>query len=373
MRRVPALVTVFGLAVAGCGFSSVDPNSTVSVSGRALDASGKPLRNAHVLLVKQADIGEVIFGSILTVGTLSTICFAPAPPAICEKAHTTTTDSAGRYHFDIKGSDTQGSLGTEATMNVVFSGRSSKTSTTVSFAAKDNAVTVPDARLWDLAAAVSRRGAIRLTWRPLSRSAGSKARYSAQLYDTKTGAVLWTQPASGGHTDIDPRLLEDRHGAVAVSAGAELSGGSGTARVRASYLSPRLPVTASAGAPPSRGRPCAAVTGTATAAVRVRTPCGSTDGDLGAPARLSGGGSETVSGVVVDLGRVRPIDLVVARGFSGQLLVETSTDGTTFSTVATGFGQAYAVKPAGRPSARYVRLRSPAGLDESLSSALSVW
>jgi hypothetical protein len=372
MHKVPAFVTVFGLAVAGCGFSSVDPHSSVSISGRALDSAGKPLRNAHVLLVKQADIGEVIFGSILTVGTLSAICFAPDPPAICEKARTTTTDADGRYHFDVKGSDTQGSLGTEATLNVVFSGRSSKTSTTVSFSAKDNTVTVPDARLWDLSAAVSGAGhGIRLSWRPLARSAGAKASYSVQLYDSRNGSVLWTQPASGGRAEVDPRLLEDHRGAVAVSAGAELSGGSGTGAVRASYLSPRLPVTASAGAPPSRGRPCAAVVGTAPKVVKFGSPCAATDGDLSGPARLTGG--DTVTGVVVDLGHVQPVDLVVARGFSGQLLVETSTDGTTYRTVATGFGQAYAVRPQGRPSARYVRLRSPAGLDESLASELSVW
>jgi hypothetical protein len=374
MRKVPALVTVFGLTVAGCGFSSVDPDSSVAISGRALDSSGKPLRNARVLLVKQADLGEVIFGSILTVGTLSAICFAPDPPAICEKARTTTTDADGRYHFEVKGSDTQGSLGTEATMNVVFSGRSAKTSTTVSFTAKENTVSVPDARLWDLAATASRGGGgIRLSWRPLSRSAGTKASYSAQLYDARTGSALWTQPASGGHAEIDPRLLEDLRGSVAVSAGTELTGGSGVADVRASYLSPRLPVAASAGAPPSRGRPCAAMTGSAPAVVRPRTPCGETDGDLTRPARLTASGQGTVSGVVVDLGRVRPVGLVVARGFSGQFLVETSTDGQAFTTVATGFGPAYAVRPSGAPGARYVRLRSPVGLDESLSAEVSVW
>jgi hypothetical protein len=76
---------------------------------------------------------------------------------------------------------------------------------------------------------------------------------------------------------------------------------------------------------------------------------------------------------VVDLGRIRPVSLVVARGFGGQFLVEVSTDGTTFGTVATGSGQAYAVRPDARPRARYVRLRSPVGLDESLSSEVSVW
>jgi hypothetical protein len=374
MRRASALLSVVGLAIAGCGFSSVDPDSSVSISGRALDAAGAPLAKARVLLIRQADIGQVIFGSILTVGTLSTICFAPEPPAICDKARTTKTDSDGRYHFDVKGSDTHGSLGTEATMNVVFSDDAAKTSTTVSFPVEDTAVTVPDARLWDLAAKASRgTGPIRLSWRPLAKGAGSKSSYSAQLYDAESGTVLWTQPASGGRAEIDPRLLEDRRGTVAVSASAELSGGKGVGDVRASYLSPRLPVTASAGTPPSRGRPCATVTGTEPTPGGPQTPCTETDGDLSAPAQLTALGEQPVTGLVIDLGTARPISLVVGRGFSGQFLVETSTDGKTYRTVATGSGSAYAVKPSGRPGARYVRLRSPVGLDESLSAEVSVW
>lgn len=369
-----ALVTVLGLAATGCGFSSVDPNSSVSISGRALDASGEPLAKTHVLLIRQADIGQVVFGSILTVGTLSAICFTPSPPAICDKARVTTTDADGRYHFDLKGSDTQGSLGTEATMNVVFSDRSARTSTTVSFGAEDNAVTVPDARLWDLAAKVSGgAGRIEVSWRPLSKGAGSRTSYSVQLYDAAKGAVLWSQPASGRRTDIDPRLLEDHKGLVAVNASTELSGGKGAGKVRASYLSARLPVTATAGAPPSRGRPCAALVGPAATATKIGSACAETDGDLSGPAGLTAGAGKTVSGVVVDLGRIRPVSLVVARGFGGQFLVEVSTDGTTFGTVATGSGQAYAVRPDARPRARYVRLRSPVGLDESLSSEVSVW
>jgi hypothetical protein len=370
-REVPAVVTVLGLAVAGCGFSSVDPNSPVSVSGRALDASGKPLSHAHVVLVRQADIGQVIFGSVLAVGTLSTICFAPDPPAICEKARTATTDADGRYHFEVKGSDTQGSLGTKATMNVVFSGRSSQTSTTVSFTAEDTSITVPDARLWDLAARVAgARDRIQLSWHPLPASAGSTTGYSVQLYDAHGGSVLWTQPASGGRADVDPRLLEDVRGTAAVSAGTELPGGSGAGKVRASYLSPRLPVPASAGAPPSRGRPCAPVVGPG-ATVEAFRACTETDGDLSRPARLSSRG--TVTGAAIDLGTSRPVSLVVVRGFSGQFLVETSRDGKTWQSVATGFGAAYAVKPPGRLSARYLRVRSPTGLDESLSTEISVW
>jgi hypothetical protein len=373
MRRVPGLLAALSLAVTSCSFSSVDPDASVEISGRALNASGKPLAGARVLLFKQADIGEVVFGTVLTVGSLSTICLLPEAPAICRKARTATTDADGRYHFELKGSDTQGTLGTESTLNVVFAGPRAQGSTTVSFTAKDEAITLPDARLWRSAPTVSRpSGRIQLSWSTVPSAAGSDPAYSAQLFEAGGASALWSQPASGRRATIDPRILEDQPGSVAVGAGTTLSGGSGAGGVRASYLSRRLRVTATAGTPPSRGRPCAAVTGTAPPKAGPFSPCSVTDGDLKRPARLSGATAAVVSGVVIDLGSSRPVSLVVTRGFLGQFLVEVSGDGRSYRTVATSAGSA-AIAVPGNPSARFVRLRSPVGLDESLSSEVSVW
>jgi hypothetical protein len=373
MRRVPGVLAALSLAVTSCSFSSVDPDAPVEISGRALTASGRPLADAKVLLFKQADIGEVVFGTVLTVGSLSTICLLPEAPAICRKARTATTDSDGRYHFELKGSDTQGTLGTESTLNVVFSGPKAQGSTTVSFTAKDESITLPDARLWRSAPAVSRpSGRIELAWSPLPRSAGDDPAYSAQLFEADGQSPLWSQPVAGPAGSIDRRILEDQPGSVAVGAGTNLSGGSGAGDVEASYLSRRLPVTGTAGTPPSRGRPCAAVTGTAPPKAGRLSPCAATDGDLQSPAHLRGGKAAVVTGVAIDLGASRPVSLVVARGFAGQFLVELSDDGRVYRTVATNAGSA-AVNVPGSPSARFVRLRSPAGLDESLSSEVSVW
>jgi hypothetical protein len=374
MRRVLALFAALSLGAAGCSTSSVDPDATVRISGRALDPSGKPLSGARVLLLKDADIGEVVLGTVLAIGTLSTVCLLPEPPAICRKARTTTTDDDGRYEFELKGSDTQGTLGTEATLNVVFSGPRGHGSTTVSFVAKDTSITLPDARLWKAAPEVSQpSGRIDLSWTPLPKAAGSDAEYSAQLFEGDTEAATWSQPATGGQASIDPRILEDRSGSVAVGATATLPGGSGTGDVRSSYLSTRLPVDAVAGAPPSRGRRCAPVTGTAPRLGDPPATCPVTDGDLAAAAGFRVDGKAVVTGVVVDLSSVRPVDLVVARGFAGQFLVEVSSDGTAFQLVGTQLGTTVAVAPAGQPSARYVRVRSPSGLDESLASEVSVW
>jgi hypothetical protein len=373
MRKAPALFTALSLALTGCSFSSVDPDAPVRISGRALDATGAPLAGAKVLLFKQADLGEVLFGTVLAVGSLSTICLLPDPPALCRKARTATADQDGRYHFELTGEDTQGTLGTESTLNVVFSGPAAEGSTTVSFSAKDTAVDLPDARLWRSSARVSRSGgAIRLAWSRVPEAAGHDAAYSAQLFEADSQTALWSQPASGRAASIDPRILEDRPGTVAVSAGAVLSGGRGTGTVRASYLSRRLPVQGTAGAPPSRGRPCAPVTGTSPATDGRFSRCAATDGHLDQPARLTAAEGSVVAGVVVDLGAARPVDLVVARGFAGQFVVEVSVDGRAYRTVATTSGTT-AVRPPGSPRARFVRLRSPTGLDQSLSSEVSIW
>ncbi|RNL61331.1 discoidin domain-containing protein [Nocardioides marmoriginsengisoli] len=364
-------MATLSLAATGCSFSTVDPDQSVRISGRALDAAGKPLAKTKVLLFKQADIGEVVFGSILAVGTLATICLVPDAPAICRKARTATTDADGRYAFDLKGSDTQGTLGTASTINVVFANR--RSSTTVSFIAKEGEVDLPDARLWNASPRVSQGGGdIRLSFAALPAAAGRKPTYSARLFEAKGQSALWTQPVSGTSGTVDARILEDQRGSVAAGADASLSGSSGAADVRGHYLSARIPVRATSGTPLSRGRRCAAVTGTAPAKDGAFSRCGATDGNLDQPARLRGKGG-VVTGAVVDLGSVRPVDLVVARGFSGQVLVELSDDGRTYRTVATNSGFAVALDVPGGQRARYVRLRSPSGVDQSLSAELSVW
>lgn len=372
MRPLPSLLAAVALTVSACSFSSVDPNATVTVTGRALDAQGRPLSGATVVLIRQPDVGQVIFGSVLAIGTLSTICLAPNAPAICDDAHLATTDSRGRYRFEVPGSETQGSLGTEATLNLTFSAGADAGSTTVRFQAKDTDVRLPDAGLWRARSQVRQSGGdIHLTWAGLP-AAGNRGTvsYSAQVAGTE--GTIWSQSAGSRSADIDPRLLEDRAGSVAAQASAELSGGSHAGSVRVSYVSAQHDVRATAGAPPSRGRSCAAVTGTGPVRTGRFSACAMTDGDLGRPAQLLANG-KVVTGSVIDLGSVRPIRLVVARGFAGQIIIETSTDQKTYRYYGGGNAGTVAAEPKTPISARYVRVRSAVGLDESLASELSVW
>ncbi len=374
MRTVPAVLAALSLTVFGCSVSEVDPHATVRISGHALDPRGRPLADTTVLLFKQADIGEILVGTTLAIGTLSTVCLLPDPPAVCNEARTATTDENGRYEFELKGADTQGTMGTESTLSVVFSGSGGQGSTSVRFTVKDTSVTVPDARLWKAAPqAPAASGPIRLSWSPLPTATGDDAAYSVQLFDAGSGSVFWSQAASGTEATVDPRMLEDRPGSMAVNASTSLSGGSGTGDVHASYLSARLPVEDTAGVPPSRGRRCAAVLGTKPGLAPPPATCPMTDGNLTTAAMLGGVARRTVTGVVVDLGLVRPVDLVVARGFAGQIIVELSTDGTAWEPVGSEQGTTVAVEPSDGTTARFVRVRSPVGLDATLAREVSVW
>lgn len=380
MRKLPALALTALLLPAfvltGCHFSKVNANERVHVAGRALDASGKPLAGATVLLFKEADLGEFLFGTVEALSTLGTICLLPQAPTICAKARSTQTDRDGNYSFDLTGADTQGSIGTEAALDAIFSdprANSDGTTTTVSFHVRQATVELPAARLWKAAPRLSSAaGRLRLTWTPLPTGTGSGTSYAAEAYLEGQSNLAWTQPAQPPRADIDARILEDKAASVAVRARTTLSGGTGAGTVRASYLSPKLTAAPTAGAPPSRGRPCASVSGNPPVAGTFAS-CGATDGDLVQAARLPATGKQVVSGIAIDLGRPRPIGLVVVRGVSGQFLVEVSADGRTYRTIATETGDAVAVTSPGLPLARWVRVRSASGLDVSLLREVSVW
>jgi hypothetical protein len=378
MPRWLALGIVVVLCVTSCHFSKVNPQATVVITGRAVDSSGRALADAQVRLFKEGDLGEVVLGSVLAVGTMGLVCLLPGAPAPCRSAHAATTDANGGYRFELKGSDTQGLIGEADTLDVVFAAPDSgpsAASTVVRFIADATTVGLPDARLWNAAARVTQTATqIGLTWSALPSADGHSVTYSANLYGGTQQQTLWSQSAGAGTAAIDARVLEDEPGAAAgVSAYAVLAGGSGTGTVHANYLSARLPVRPTAGAPPSRHRPCSAVTGTTSFATTPQASCPVTNGNLVAPARLTATGARVVTGVVVDLGAVRTVRLVVARGVAGQFVVEVSDDGTNFRSVGTELGSAVAVTPPGAPTARYVRVRAPSGLDESLMAQLSIW
>jgi hypothetical protein len=251
------------------------------------------------------------------------------------------------------------------------SGGGRAASTTLRFKAQTTHVQLPTARLWSaglhVRTSTGHRPAYETAWSDLPSKAGSDPTYSVQLLDPTNGLAVWSQTAGGTRTQIDARVAEDHATDAAVTARTKLGD------VDAIYLSARKPVQAIAGAPPSRNRPCAAVTGTRKLRTSKQSDCGATDGDLLSPARLTAANGKTVTGVVVDLGRPRRITLLVARGVAGTVVLEVSKNGRSFQRVAVASGPTIAIVPGGRPVARYVRVRSATGLGESLLYEVSAW
>jgi len=374
-KSLPIVLTT-ALVLTGCTFSKVDPKATVTISGSALAANGTALAGAQVRVFAEADFADLVFGGILALGTLGSICVLPDAPTICHRGHTATAGPDGRFTLKLKGSDTQGLIGTEATLDAVVAApgaTQSDPSTVLSFAVKSTTVQLPAARLWNAGQRVTEgRGAITVTWKALPANYGDEPSFSAQVFGQGQATTLWSQPAKNGRATVDARVLEDVDGAAAASARTRLSG-VGTGSVHANYLSGRVPVRPTAGAPPSRHRPCSAVLGSVDLTANPQPTCAATDGDLSQPARLTGKNAAVVTGAVIDLGKAAPITFVVAHGIAGMTVVEISTDGTHYRQVGILTDSPAALAPPGHPVARYVRVRAPSGLDESLLYEISVW
>ena len=170
----------------------------------------------------------------------------------------------------------------------------------------------------------------------------------------ETGSIIpvWRTTTTGHRVDLDPRLLEDTSGRAVVS-------GSSTDKVVGSDLtvlwrSPGLGYASAAGPPDSRGRSCRYDVGDES--------CPLTDGDLSTQHPLShvcpsGQGSTCAPPrwAIVDLGALKPIELVVVRGCEGGCTVEAGTDGQVFRAigpVSDDFGSV----SLPRTAVRYVRV-----------------
>src|SRR5205085_816028 len=173
-----------------------------------------------------------------------------------------------------------------------------------------------DLRLWDPNFRLPGPG--QAVWDRMPASGFGEGSGYRVLFETPAGGSVWAFPSDGTQLRYDDRVLEDSQGGTVVVARRNLHAeGSGVDAVNGSagvaYAGP-------AGAPPSRGAPCTVQVGTDP--VSVLTPCPLTDGDLtdalggdspGAPSTGTSGAARA-SAATVDLGSVRPIALVVARG-----------------------------------------------------------
>ena len=367
LSSIVALVTA-ALLLAGCAASKLDADATVRVTGTVLDAAGQPARGADVALFKVADIGEVLVGATLAIGTLGASCFVPGGPAFCQDARKTTTDDSGKFSYSLKGSDTQGSVANARDFDLTaFVGRTTGKPqvASVRFKVQRTDLEVPPLRVWDAqATTAAASGGVRTSWPALPADYGESPTYALRFVaDNKT---VWSVAKAAPGDRVDGRYLEDARGAVEVGASTSRSGPD--TKFRYTYFAAGGSF-AGTGKPPSRGAAC--FSATADGAATALSPCRLTDGDLSTAAQFSGDATARPS-AYVDLGSSRPVSLVVARGAAGTTEIETSDDAKNWTVLGPGGGSLVSADGRGI-RARYVRIRTTNNVDISSLSEISVW
>jgi hypothetical protein len=386
MEHLHTLATVgvaaaLGISLPGCGgFSKLDPGAAVHVSGRVLAPDGTPAKGARVLLFKESDIGEVAVGLTFAIGSLGVVCLTPLAPSVCADARKVTTGSDGAYSFDLHGGDTQGSIANASTFDLAalvpaVAGGGNVVST-VRFEIQRAELTVPDLRVWaappDVSTATPEPS---VRWPALPGDGyGASPQYTVRWLDGAGQHAVWAVGNATSGVHADARVLEDRSGTVEVDADTSMPGPD--TDFRFTYSSQPVAFRGPAGAPPSRGSPCYAYGGDGKPVAL--SPCRLTDGDLFSAGGLqtgtcSGCTAPAHSAAYIDLGRVRPVSLVTVRGGASFMLVEGSNDGQSWVQIGNGSGALFAVTPRAGNQARYVRVRSSAGLDLSGLTEVSVW
>jgi hypothetical protein len=342
---VVALVLVL---IAGCTASKVARNATITVHGTALAADGRPLAGAKVVLVKEADLGEALFGLTLFAATLGTACLVDPAPAICGKAHRTTAADDGSYSLILTGRDTQGLVGNASTFHLSVGMGDRGPTVSARFQIQGTDIAVPPLQLWAPKVDVTTNRTFRTDW--IHHDAAAVERLV--FFDTPAGNTVWIAEGKPP-LSLDPRIVEDGQGALAVDSDTKVDKNATTFEL--THQSAMVDYAGSAGPPPSRNAAC------------TPSPCALTDGNLGPPPTGLGAATE----VSVDLGVSRVPALIVVRGCPGDCKVDTSPDGTAWTVVGSSGEPFFEITPVTAPPIRYVRVSSTSALDRL--AEVSVW
>jgi hypothetical protein len=380
--RQTLLTFLIAVALLGaCGpKSTLSPDAGVSVTGRVDDSTGAPQSGASVLLIEEPDLGQVLDGVLAIGTTLGLACLSPQPPSLCTLGHQTTTDATGGFAFSLTGAETQGSVGEADTFDLASSeaagaGQVSGPSSSEQFVINTSSLALPDLRFW--APSVGFTGTsttASVTFDALPASYGGAAQTDVS-FATASGTLVWAQAAASGDA-LDARLLEDATGGVSVIATA--SGSAADTAVTFTYQSAGAAFSGGAGPAPSRGAACFEQGQSGPVAI---VPCTLTDGDFGTPVALQtcsgsacGASSPTLNNwAYVDLGASRTISLVVVRGTVSGVLVETSSDASSWTDLSQNAQSGVFSLPA-TGSVRYVRVRSSSATGDVRGLAeISVW
>jgi hypothetical protein len=369
IRRAAGATALAALILTACYTESeVKPGERITIAGTVADQNGNPVPGARVAFSRAGDVED----TFALLASLGFVCTPPEPPRACQAEKVTTADEDGAYRFDLRGRDTQGI------------GRSARTLyLTAGFDPAGTEVTGPRTILRFIAQTKDLNLPLR-AWQPRLRidpgptelavrtdafpkdlaPAGVQPARTSLVFEDRAGALVWRQTMRGEGSGVDPRLLEDVDGVVAVVAqqdNAPVSPGRGT-NLGYTIRSGGHRVRGTAGAPVSRGTACALRANPK--AESFVSSCSLTDGVFGQPDP-----SPSADAAVIDLGSPRPIHLVVLRSCAGTCHLQHSMNARTWTRLGNGADQVITIEPGAVPRARYIRVRS--GL--VLPTELSVW
>lgn len=359
IRRASVIVMAAAVVMAACGpQSKLDASAAVTVRSAARLPSGAPATGVAVTLSREAGADELIGGLFLISFTLFTACLVDDPPLLCRRGfrRSVTTEEGGAVEFQLRGRDTIGTFGAATpfalTTRLPAGGDElAGPLATLAFRIQTEAFTLPDLRIWRPAFELV--GANRARWDRLPSDGYGKGSGYRLAFEDTTGVPVWAVESDQNQVTFDPRMLEDSRGGVTLAAKRRLT-------VNALYTSARRPYTATAGAPASRGKPCA-FDGVPTAVA-----CPLTDGNLQV---VNAAEAKTAKSASIDLGTPRPIGFIVVRGCACTL--ETSVDGATWSPVTDLKTSDAALVPPRATTARYVQVRSEGSVSQLRE--ISVW
>lgn len=314
--------------------SAPEPVRSGVLYGRVLRQDGRPATQSTVEAYQLSNADKARVG--LAVVSLGFFCLLPG---FCPSPVSATVNDDGGYAFPAAKIKNAPNI-TVTAKHAPGPGQSLGPEVVAGFDHPDGTQQrVPDLRYWEPKITVRHTGTnATVTWTALKPGAD----YS--LWTVDTGDVAGQPQPTGIHTrgtgaSVDLRPYEDKPHALIVVAQTTATAAGQTASLAYHTGSVALPA---AGAPPSRGRPCL-VGDPRAPLVAAAQPCPLTDGDLDTnaavpvpcPSAASACPDPTRHRICVDLGRSRPVSLVVYRTpfLTTDTTVELSVDRVTFRTV----------------------------------------
>jgi hypothetical protein len=392
IRRGPRILGLAAALIlftlAACAQSDVDPEADIALGGTVIRQGGGTASDVGVVLTREPDLVEIL----LTGAMAGLPCLDPDPPAICKGARIEKTAGDGTFTFNLKGSDTQSSLGTAATMGLAT--RLSRSGDQLEGAGvayrlqvQTEQLRVP-LRIWqpEVDASADPRRA-RVTFSGLSPTLlpqdADLSRISSHVrFEARGGQLVWilTNFPSGG--EFDTRLLEDTRGSLAVFAevdDVDVDDAEGR-KLDIIFRSARLPYASPAGRPVSRGKGCFAYDQNGTPFAT--SPCRLTDGNFeeSFDSRCPQGDCPSSRQAYLDLGGPTTITFVVVRGCGSRCTIEVSDDALNWRPVGVGQSEVdlgegadnFGLTPPSPTTGSFVRVTSENLLIDSLRE-VSVW